>query len=59
MIKKINLFVLLLSIFSVANAQELLTLQDAITIAMQNNYDIKISKNNINIAKNNANIGNA
>ncbi|WP_421946079.1 TolC family protein [Pedobacter sp.] len=59
MIKKINLFVLLLSIFSFANAQERLTLQDAITIAMQNNYDIKISKNNINIAKNNANIGNA
>lgn len=34
-------------------------MQDAITIAMQNNYDIKISKNNTNIAKNNANIGNA
>ncbi|MDN3585133.1 TolC family protein [Pedobacter aquatilis] len=59
MIKKINLFVLLLSIISFAKAQEILTLQDAITIAMQNNYDIKISKNNINIAKNNANIGNA
>ncbi len=44
---------------SFAKAQEMLTLQDAITIAMQNNYDIKISKNNINIAKNNANIGNA
>lgn len=40
-------------------AQEKLTLQEAITIAMQNNYDIKISKNNIAIAKNNANIGNA
>lgn len=59
MIKKIKLFVLLMSIFSLANAQEKLTLQDAITIAMQNNYDIKISKNNTNIAKNNANIGNA
>ncbi|WP_316739845.1 TolC family protein [Pedobacter aquatilis] len=59
MIKKINLFVLLLSMVSFAKAQEMLTLQDAITIAMQNNYDIKISKNNINIAKNNANIGNA
>ncbi|GGI22431.1 TolC family protein [Pedobacter mendelii] len=60
MIKRINLFVLLLSILSFAlKAQEKLTLQDAITIAMQNNYDIKISKNNITIAKNNANIGNA
>jgi len=47
-------------VFSFATkAQEKLTLQEAISIAMQNNYDIKISKNNIAIAKNNANIGNA
>lgn len=60
MIKKINLFILLLSIFSFAlKAQEKLTLQDAITIAMQNNYDIKISQNEVKIAKNNANLGNA
>lgn len=60
MIKKINLFILLLSFFSLAvKAQEKLTLQDAITIAMQNNYDIKISQNEVKIAKNNANIGNA
>ncbi|MFC4211516.1 TolC family protein [Pedobacter lithocola] len=60
MIKKFKLFVLLLSMLSFAvKAQEKLTLQEAITIAMQNNYDIKISKNNIAIAKNNANIGNA
>lgn len=43
----------------VAKGQERLTLQEAITIAMQNNYDIKIGKNNVAIAKNNANIGNA
>jgi len=42
-----------------AKGQERLTLQEAITIAMQNNYDIKIGKNNVAIAKNNANIGNA
>ncbi|RNL55048.1 TolC family protein [Pedobacter jejuensis] len=60
MIKKIKLLVLLVSIFSMAvKAQEKLTLQEAITIAMQNNYDIKIGKNNVTIAKNNANIGNA
>jgi outer membrane protein len=60
MIKRINLIVLLLSLISVGiKAQEKLSLQEAITIAMQNNYDIKISKNNIDIAKNNANIGNA
>ncbi|WP_235528500.1 TolC family protein [Pedobacter sp. Leaf194] len=60
MIKRINIFVLLMGIFSFATqAQEKLTLQEAISIAMQNNYDIKISKNNLSIAKNNANIGNA
>jgi outer membrane protein len=60
MIKRINLIVLLLSLISVGiKAQEKLSLQEAITVAMQNNYDIKISKNNIDIAKNNANIGNA
>jgi len=51
---------MLTAILSFASkAQEKLTLQEAISIAMQNNYDIKISKNNIAIAKNNANIGNA
>lgn len=60
MIKRINIFILLIAVFSFATkAQEKLTLQEAISIAMQNNYDIKISKNNIAIAKNNANIGNA
>jgi len=52
--------VLLMTILSlVAKGQERLTLQEAVTIAMQNNYDIKIGKNNVAIAKNNANIGNA
>lgn len=60
MSKRINLIVLLLTLVSIGvKAQEKLSLQEAITIAMQNNYDIKISKNNIDIAKNNANIGNA
>ncbi|MCX2474145.1 TolC family protein [Pedobacter sp. MC2016-05] len=40
-------------------AQEKLSLREAITIALQNNYDIKISKNEIKIAQNNANVGNA
>lgn len=60
MINRINFFVVLISFLSlIARGQERLTLQEAITIAMQNNYDIKISKNNVAIAKNNANIGNA
>lgn len=40
-------------------AQEKLTLQDAITIALKNNYDIKLVKNEAEIAKNNANWGSA
>jgi len=39
--------------------QEKLTLKEAITIALQNNYDIKLIKNEAEIAKNNANLGNA
>lgn len=40
-------------------AQEKLTLQEAISIALQNNYDIKLVKNEVEIAKNNSNWGNA
>lgn len=40
-------------------AQEKLSLQEAITIALQNNYDIKLVKNEAEIAKNNAHLGNA
>ncbi|WP_316795907.1 TolC family protein [Pedobacter agri] len=57
--KKLNIFIFLLSFSITGFAQEKLSLREAITIALQNNYDIKISKNEIAIAKNNANIGNA
>ncbi|WP_113662975.1 TolC family protein [Pedobacter nanyangensis] len=40
-------------------AQEKLTLQEAISIALKNNYDIKLIKNEVEIAKNNSNWGNA
>ena len=52
---------LLIGIFSVTTVcgQEKLTLKEAISIALQNNYDIKLIKNEVEIAKNNANIGNA
>ncbi|MGV3547885.1 MAG: TolC family protein [Pedobacter sp.] len=51
-----------LSIFlssTLVYAQEKLTLQEAIRIALRNNYDIKLIKNETQIAKNNANLGNA
>jgi len=40
-------------------AQEKLTLVDAISIALKNNYDIKLLNNEEIIAKNNTNLGNA
>lgn len=53
-----TLTICLCSISSVF-AQEKLTLQEAISIALQNNYDIKLVKNEVEIAKNNSNWGNA
>lgn len=40
-------------------AQEILTLQDAIRIALERNYEIRISSNNLEIDKNNVNRANA
>ncbi|MFD0794502.1 TolC family protein [Mucilaginibacter litoreus] len=44
-----------------AKAQDapLLTLKDAVEIALQNNYNIRLSKNNATIAGNNVTLGNA
>ncbi len=50
---------LLLSFNSNLFAQERLTLQEAITIALKNNYDIKLVSNELAIAHNNVNLGNA
>lgn len=51
--------VLLCICFTNLNAQEVLTLEDAVKIALKNNYEIKISKNNLSIEKTNVSIGNA
>ena len=56
-----NLYTTLLFViigFSV-QAQELLTLEDAVKIALENNYDIKIAKNNSKIDATNNNLANA
>lgn len=50
---------MLMCLTTVGVAQEKLTLKDAISIALENNYDIKISRNDLAIAANNNNIGNA
>lgn len=55
------LFSLLLLLYSVnkSQAQELLTLEDAVKIALERNYDIKLSANDLRINKNNVNLANA
>ncbi|MXV50959.1 TolC family protein [Pedobacter sp. HMF7647] len=54
-------FTTLLIIFciSFSKAQEVLTLEEAIKIALENNYDIKLYKNNLQINKNDATLANA
>jgi outer membrane protein len=41
------------------HAQELLTLEDALKIALENNYEIKIAKNDLKIDETNSTAGNA
>lgn len=41
------------------NAQEVLTIEDALKIALKNNYAIKIAKNTLEIDKSNVAIANA
>ena len=68
---KIMLFAagLLVSAFSQLSAQNILhkntstlptlSLHDAIELALKNNYDIRIVKNDLSVAQNNVNVGNA
>lgn len=41
------------------SAQQKLSLEEAVSLALKNNYDIKLVNNDIQIAKNNLNLGNA
>jgi outer membrane protein len=52
-------FILLLFCVAKTNAQEVLTLENAVKIALENNYEIKIAANNLTIQKTNVAIGNA
>ncbi|MBC7913096.1 MAG: TolC family protein [Pyrinomonadaceae bacterium] len=49
----------LLSTFSSGFAQEILTLEVAVNTALENNYNIRISKNDVEIAERNVNRANA
>ena len=58
--KNINTYIVLL-LLCVTNgfAQEVLTLEDAVKIALENNFDIRIASNNLKIDEANATAGNA
>ncbi|WP_073238117.1 TolC family protein [Pedobacter caeni] len=57
--RKLLFVLLLLSGGSTGFAQQKLSLEEAISTALKNNYDIKLVNNEIQIAKNNINPGNA
>lgn len=48
-----------LSIFTVASGQELLSVKQAVEIALENNYDIRLAQNERHIARENKTYGNA
>ncbi|HLP21462.1 MAG TPA: efflux RND transporter permease subunit, partial [Chitinophagales bacterium] len=50
---------LLLPVSSIATAQETLTVEQAVEIALKNNFDIQIARNNADIADKNNTVGNA
>lgn len=52
-------FLLFFFAISNVNAQDLLTVEDATRIALENNFEIKISKNDLEIDQTNASAGNA
>jgi outer membrane protein len=49
----------LLGVFSIADGQKILTVEDAVTIALKNNFDILVSRNDADIARVNNTPGNA
>lgn len=56
---KIIKYTLLLFVSFQIQAQEVLSLEDAVKIALENNYEIKIAKNNLKIDETNNNLANA
>lgn len=57
--KSLYIVVLLFGFAPKVLSQEVLKLEDAIKIALENNYDIKLSKNDLRIDEANATVGNA
>ncbi len=55
----IYIIIVFLSLAQIALSQSVLTKEEAINIAFENNYDIKIANNNMEVAENNADILNS
>src|SRR6476620_10851791 len=56
---KLYSIIFLLTLSPLVQAQEVLSLEDAIKIALENNYEIRISKNELDMDKTNVTAGNA
>ena len=59
---KYNLFFQMILLFAMTfsmQAQEVLTIEQAVKIALENNYEIKISANDLKIDQTNVTVGNA
>ncbi|MEN8247295.1 MAG: TolC family protein [Bacteroidota bacterium] len=59
MLNKGLIYIVLLAFSSTLNAQDLLRKDEAIKIALENNFDIKSADNNVAVARNNADIKNS
>ncbi|TDP60679.1 TolC family protein [Flavobacterium dankookense] len=57
--KPLYIILILIGFAIKTNAQELLKLEDAVKIALENNYEIKLAKNDLKIDETNNYIGNA
>ncbi len=57
-IKRISLMALVLCTFEVVS-QDILTKKEALEIALENNYGVKVATNNVKIAENNASVYNS
>jgi len=58
--RKVSILLLLFTVVSATiKAQEVLRLEDAVRIALENNFDIKIARNDVEIAENNVSRANA
>lgn len=56
---RIRIFIVLILAAFTGNAQDLLTVNEAVSIALKNNYDIKLSSNDLKVDEQNVSLANA